>query len=110
MVNNHAIRDHIQRERKVTEDWKDSEVYDETKNRVACYMAVASHKWIRVAWRNERRKEQISLKKEAEKVIKWVGGTASFDEKVELLVKKVSLNGKKDETTEKYFEWKTRDE
>ena len=57
-------------------------VYDKTKTRVTCYMAVASDNWIRVAWRNERRKEQTSLKKEAEKAIRKVGGTVSFDEKV----------------------------
>ena len=73
-------------------------------------MAAASNKWIRVAWRNEKRKEQTSLKKEAEKAIRKVGGTVSFDEKVQLLVKKVTLNGKKDEATEKYLEWRTRKE
>ena len=57
-------------------------VYDKTKTWVTCYMAVASDNWIRVAWRNERRKEQTSLKKEAEKAIRKVGGTVSFDEKV----------------------------
>ena len=35
--------------------------------------------------------------------MKRVRAIASFDEKVELLVKKVTLNGKKDETTEKYL-------
>ena len=43
------------------------EVYNETKTRVACYMAAATNKWIRVAWRNESQKEQISLKKKQEK-------------------------------------------
>ena len=52
----------------------------------------------------KKRKEQTSLKKEAEKAIRKVGGTVSFDEKVQLLVKKVTLNGKKDEATEKYLE------
>ena len=37
------------------------EVYDEIKTRVACYMAAATNEWIRVAWRNEIQKEQISL-------------------------------------------------
>ena len=32
------------------------EVYDETKTRVACYMAAATNEWIRVAWRNESQK------------------------------------------------------
>ena len=56
------------------------EVYDETKTRVACYMAAATNEWIRVAWRNESRKEQISLKKEAEKAMRKVEVTVSFDE------------------------------
>ena len=56
------------------------EVYDETKTRVACYMAAATNEWIRVAWRNESRKEQISLKKEAEKATRKVEVTVSFDE------------------------------
>ena len=55
-------------------------VYDETKTRVACYMASATNKWIRVAWRNESQKEQISLKKEAEKAMRKVEVTGSFDE------------------------------
>ena len=56
------------------------EVYDETKTRGVCYMAVATNEWIRVAWRNESRKEQISLKKEAEKAMRKVEVTVSFDE------------------------------
>ena len=56
------------------------EVYDETKTRVACYMAAATNEWIRVAWRNEIQKEQISLKKEAEKAMRKVEVTVSFDE------------------------------
>ena len=43
------------------------EVYDETKTRVACYMAAATNEWIRVAWRNESRNEQISLKRKQKK-------------------------------------------
>ena len=56
------------------------EVYDETKTRVACYMAAARNKLIRVAWRNESQKEQISFKKEAEKAMRKVEVTVSFDE------------------------------
>ena len=56
------------------------EVYDETKTRVACYMAAATNEWIRVAWRNESQKEQISLKKEAKKSLRKVEVTVSFDE------------------------------
>ena len=46
------------------------EVYEEKKTRVACYVAAATNEWVRVARRNESRKEQISLKKEAEKSVK----------------------------------------
>ena len=56
------------------------EVYGETKTRVACYMVAATNEWIRVAWRNESQKEQISLKKEAEKTMRKVEVTESFDE------------------------------
>ena len=56
------------------------EVYNETKTRVACYMAAATNEWIRIKWRNESQKEQISLKKEAEKAMRKVEVTVSFDE------------------------------
>ena len=56
------------------------EVYGETKTRVVCYMAAATNEWRRIAWRNEIRKEQISLKKEAEKAMRKVEVTVSFDE------------------------------
>ena len=42
------------------------EVYDETKTRVACYMATSTDKRIKVAWKSEMSKEQTSLKREAE--------------------------------------------
>ena len=35
-------------------------------------MAAAKSEWIRIAWRNESQKEQISLKKEVEKAMKKV--------------------------------------
>ena len=56
------------------------EVYNETKTRVACCMAAATNEWMRVAWRNEIQKQQISLKKEAEKAMRKVGVIVSFDE------------------------------
>ena len=43
-------------------------------------MAAETNKWIRVAWRNESQKEQISLKKKAEKAMRKVEVTVSFDE------------------------------
>ena len=70
------------------------EVYDETKTRVACYMAAATNEWIRVAWRNESRKEQTSLQKEAEKAMRKVQETVSFDEGSVIIGK------------ESYTEWK----
>ena len=56
------------------------EVYDETRTRVACYMATSTNEWIAAAWRNEIRKEQISLKREAERIMRDVNTIVSFDE------------------------------
>ena len=56
------------------------EVYNETKTWVACYMATSTNEWIRLAWRNETRKEQTSLKKEAEKAMRGIDAIVSFDE------------------------------
>ena len=47
---------------------------------MACYMAAATNKWIRVVWRNEIQKEQISLKKESEKAMRKAEVNVSFDE------------------------------
>ena len=44
------------------------EVYDETKTRIACYKASMTNEWIKLAWKNESRKEQTSVKKEAERM------------------------------------------
>ena len=60
--------------------WTNWRKQTETKTRVAGYMAAATKEWTRVAWRNEIQKEQISLKKEAEKAIRKVEVTVSFDE------------------------------
>ena len=73
------------------------EVYDEIKTRVTCYMAAATNEWIRVTWRNESQKEQISLKKEAGKAMRDVEVTVSFDEGSVLLAKRVTMNGKEHE-------------
>ena len=56
------------------------EVYDETRIRVACYMATSTNEWIAAAWRNEIRKEQTSLKREAERIMRDVNTIVSFDE------------------------------
>ena len=56
------------------------EVYDETRTRVACYMATSTNEWIAAAWRNEMHKEQTSLKREAERIMRDVNTIVSFDE------------------------------
>ena len=56
------------------------EDYDETKTRVACYMATSTNEWIMATWRNEIRKEQTSLKREAEEAMRNVNSVVSFDE------------------------------
>ena len=56
------------------------EVCDETRTRAVCYMATSTNEWIRLAWRNETRKEQTSLKKEAEKAMRGVDVVVSFDD------------------------------
>ena len=37
-------------------------VYDETKTRVACYMATSTNEWICAAWKSDMQKEYTSLK------------------------------------------------
>ena len=56
------------------------EVYDETKTRIAWYMASTTNEWIKLAWKNESRKEQTSVKKEAERVMRNVNAEVSFEE------------------------------
>ena len=70
------------------------QAYSETKIWIACYMAAATNKLIRVAWSNESQKEQISLKKKAEKEMRKVKINVSF-EKGSVIIGK-----------ENYTEWK----
>ena len=70
------------------------EVYDERKTRVACYMALSTNKWMQSAWKNETRKEQTSLKKEAEKAMRSVNANVAFNE------------GSVTIDEERYTEWK----
>ena len=56
------------------------EVYDEIKTRIACYMASTTKESIKLAWKNESRKEQTSVKKEAEKAMRNVNADVSFEE------------------------------
>ena len=48
-------------------------------------MATSTNEWIRLAWRNETRKEKTSLKKEAEKAMRGIDAVASFDEGVVMI-------------------------
>ena len=50
------------------------ELYDETKTRVACYMATSTDEWIEVTWKNEMSKEQTSLKREAKEAMRKTFG------------------------------------
>ena len=56
-----------------------TEVYDETKVRVACYMVTSNNDWIKVSWRNEYMKEQTSLKRVAEEVMRSVKAQVEFN-------------------------------
>ena len=55
------------------------EVYDETKVRVACYVATSNNEWIKVAWRNEYMKEQTSLKIVAEEAMGRMNAHVEFN-------------------------------
>ena len=57
------------------------EVYDETKTRVACYMATSADEWIKVARKNEMNKEQTLLKREAEATMGKMDVLATFGER-----------------------------
>ena len=58
-------------------------------------MALSTNKWRQSAWKNETRKEQTSLKKEAEKVMRSVNADVVFNE------------GSVTIDEERYIEWKT---
>ena len=77
------------------------DVYYETKTRVVCYMAAATNKWIRVVWKNQSQKEQISLKKEVEKAMRKVEVTVSFDEGSVIIGQERYTEWKKHRKTEK---------
>ena len=77
------------------------DVYYETKTRVVCYMAAATNKWIRVVWKNQSQKEQISLKKEVEKAMRKVEVTVSFDEGSVIIGQERYTEWKKYRKTEK---------
>ena len=77
------------------------DVYYETKTRVVCYMAAATNKCIRVVWKNQSQKEQISLKKEVEKAMRKVEVTVSFDEGSVIIGQERYTEWKKHRKTEK---------
>ena len=49
------------------------DVYQETRLRVACYMACSTNSWIRAAWRREMMKEENAIVTEAVKIMENVG-------------------------------------
>ena len=55
--------------------------HDEIETKVAYYMSVATSEQMRAAWKYENLEQQISLKKGAEKAMRKVEVTVSFDEK-----------------------------
>ena len=56
------------------------DVYQETRLRVACYMASSTNSWIRAAWRREMMKEENAIVTEAVKIMEDVGVRIQFEE------------------------------
>ena len=54
--------------------------YQETRLRVACYMACLTNSWIRAAWRREMMKEENAIVTEAVKTMEDVGVRIQFEE------------------------------
>ena len=63
------------------------DVYQETRLRVACYMACLTNSWIRAAWRREMMKEENAIVTEAVKIMEDVGFRIQFEEG------SISING-----------------
>ena len=55
------------------------DVYKQTRVRVACYLALSNNEWLRKAWDNEYDKDHLSLKSEAEDILKTCGKTVKFE-------------------------------
>ena len=51
------------------------EVYAETRLRVGCYILVSDNRWINEAWKQESRKENISIKDEMILTVQTKGKT-----------------------------------
>ena len=56
------------------------DVYQETRLRVACYMACSTNSWIRAAWRREMMKKENAIVTEAVKIMEDVGVRIPFEE------------------------------
>ena len=56
------------------------DVYQETRLRVACYMACSTNSWIRAAWRKEMMKEENAIVTEAVKIMEDVRVQIQFEE------------------------------
>ena len=61
------------------------EVYDETKTRVACYMAISTNEWIFVAFESDMQKKHTSLKREAETARRKVDAPLVFDHRAVII-------------------------
>ena len=56
------------------------DVYQETRLRVACYMACSTNSWIQAAWRREMMKEKNAIVTEAVKIMENVEVRIRFEE------------------------------
>ena len=56
------------------------DVYQETRFRVACYMACSTNSWIRAAWRRKMMKEENAIVTETVKTMEDVGVRIQFEE------------------------------
>ena len=54
------------------------DVCNETRARVACYLATTTNEWLQKAWENEHDKEHASLKTEVEEILYTYGKEVQF--------------------------------
>ena len=57
------------------------DVYEDTKVRVACYMAYKDSEWIKLAWENELRREGKSLCRDVNDILTAYQIAASLDDR-----------------------------
>ena len=62
-----------------------SNLYEETRLRVACYVSMSDKRWIKVAWKRETMKENNPVKDEAIMTMQSKGKIVEFDEKSMIL-------------------------